>query len=69
VAGGGATALGAKAALAAWSAAPDGEGETALRRAALMWGTVMIAAVAAILVDTWRLTGEHRPLARTKAPT
>jgi hypothetical protein len=52
--------LAANAALGSWSVAPDGQGENALRVAALVWGIAIVAAVAALLLDTWRLATRPR---------
>lgn len=49
--------LAANAALGAWSGAPDGAGEAALRRAALVWAGLAAMAVLILLVDTWHLGG------------
>jgi hypothetical protein len=58
--GGLAAFLAANAALGAWSVAPDGQGENALRAAALVWGVAIVVAVAVLLLDTWRLTTRSR---------
>jgi hypothetical protein len=52
--------LAANATLGAWSGAPDGGGEASLRQASLLWAGVIVAAVLALVLDTWRLA--RRPL-------
>jgi len=52
--------LAANAALGSWTAAPDGQGEALLRQAALVWGVAIVVAVAALLLDTWRLATRPR---------
>ena len=61
LAGGAGSLLAANATLGAWSAAPDGRAEAALRQAALLWGVLATAAVAMLLLDTWRLATRRHP--------